>query len=539
MRLDGLWEFLRHQMFSDGRVVSRRARADTTDSVQSRRDRADTTDSIASIASSTRIASSTATYGGAYAGGGSCATSIPAKLTKLAAESQGNKELAAKAEKDTVIMKERLKGLQKQCDQFSALAETLETERNSLSEQLSVALAERKLIDSGLGRADSAISELRRERDGLAARLADSQANNAILLEQRQADDAERAALEKVLSVAQAERQLIDAHVERTSALLQQSLNAGAQHKAESDAKLQMLEDTRDELRAEKAALQEALIVEKSERKRLEDSLASFTAHSQNEMASLRASLRAAENRESEARSLQAKAEQERTSLHRKLDLATAERHMLQAVTGRMQVLQLEERAAMQAARDRAEVSHGELSARLEAAETAALESAKSVTSIEEDRKWLSERYTLTTGQLKQGQSELNQLYEELSALNARHQALQLERATSAASAQVLEERLREVQSQRDAAESERMDLQRELSTSNSRLQDADERARSAEAALSVAQSEVAVGKSELRERKALCIELERQRDAMTRQHSRLQEQLVLSLSPPTPRTIS
>ena len=103
----------------------------------------------------------------------------------------------------------------------------------------------------------------------------------------------------------------------------------------------------------------------------------------------------------------------------------------------------------------------------------------------------------------------------------------------------MLEERLREVQSQRDAAESERMDLQRELSTSNSRLQDADERARSAEAALSVAQSEVAVGKSELRERKALCIELERQRDAMTRQHSRLQEQLVLSLSPPTPRTIS
>jgi chromosome segregation ATPase len=256
-------------------------------------------------------------------------------------------------------------------------------------------------------------------------------------------------------------------------------------------------------------------------------------------MASLRASLRAAENRESEARSLQAKAEQERTSLHRKLDLATAERHMLQSVTGRMQMLQLEERAAMQAARDRAEVTHGELSVRLEAAETAALESAKSVTSIEEDRKWLSERYTLTTGQLKQVQSELNQLYEELSALNARHQALQLERASNAASAQLLEERLREVQSQRDAAESERMNLQRELCTANSRLQDADERARSAEAALSVAQSEVAVGKSELRERKALCIELERQRDAMTRQHSRLQEQLVLSLSPPTPRTIS
>jgi chromosome segregation ATPase len=168
-----------------------------------------------------------------------------------------------------------------------------------------------------------------------------------------------------------------------------------------------------------------------------------------------------------------------------------------------MQMLQLEERAAMQAARDRAEVTHGELSVRLEAAETAALESAKSVTSIEEDRKWLSERYTLTTGQLKQVQSELNQLYEELSALNARHQALQLERASNAASAQLLEERLREVQSQRDAAESERMNLQRELCTANSRLQDADERARSAEAALSVAQSEVAVGKSELRERKA------------------------------------
>jgi hypothetical protein len=79
--------------------------------------------------------SSTATHGGAYAGGGSCATSIPAKLTKLAAESQGNKELAAKAEKDTVVMKERLKGLQQQCDQLSALAETLETERKSLSEQ--------------------------------------------------------------------------------------------------------------------------------------------------------------------------------------------------------------------------------------------------------------------------------------------------------------------------------------------------------------------------------------------------------------------
>lgn len=149
--------------------------------------------------------------------------------------------------------------------------------------------------------------------------------------------------------------------------------------------------------------------------------------------------------------------------------------------------------------------------------------------SVEAERRSLSERLTHADAQLKslQGEhaalvTERRQLDDHVRRQESQIQSLQLERVAT----QSLEERFRDMQTQRDAAEAERSTVQEELAAVNARQTGLEEASRGSEAALKSVQQQLSLEQSKERERDERVKEFQRQRDSVQRERARLQEQL-------------
>ena len=468
------------------------------------------------------------------------ATTIPMRLTKLAGESQQNKERAEKLEKEKAVLKERVQLLTEQVRQLTARAEAGEAAHKQAAEALSVAQAERRLVDESRGHSDTALSELRTERASLSERLSESQAMCITLQQERFRAEEARGELERDLSVANAERRLLDEHAQRAATQLHETLRATAEYKSDTDGRLAALEASRDELRAERASLQESLSVAQSERRQLKDSMTNAAVQASSELATARGQLTSAEARAEESARMNARGEAERAQLRQELAVALAEKRLLQDLASRMQAMQLDDRSAYESGRERAEAVHCELCARLEVAESSARSSEQRLAALETDRQWLSEKHSQLTSELKAVHTERRTAEEGLREAQAQLQAAQLERAA----AESTEARLRELGSVHAVSEAERIALHEQLTTAQAKLAEHDDKWRASEAALRAAEcalqtvrSDLALEQAKEREREERVCEFQRQRDTVQRERARLQEQLAVCLSPPTPKS--
>ena len=202
---------------------------------------------------------------------------------------------------------------------------------------------------------------------------------------------------------------------------------------------------------------------------------------------------------------------------------------MLQDLATQLQQMHAGERAAHQDARARLDATTAELTARLQESEGSRSGDKERVSVLDAEKAALHDKCDGLEAQLKAAQSERatliaerRQLDETVRRQEAQVTSLQLERAAS----QSMEERFREMQSQRDSAELERSQLQEEFAQTNARHAGLEQATRSAEAALKAAQHELEIERGKERERDERCREFQRQRDAVQRERARLQEQL-------------
>ena len=121
--------------------------------------------------------------------------------------------------------------------------------------------------------------------------------------------------------------------------------------------------------------------------------------------------------------------------------------------------------------------------------------------------------------------SERRQLDETVRRQEAQVQALQLERAAQSS----LEERFRDMQQQRDAAEQERSQVQEELAATIARHAGLEQTCRSAESALKAVQHELDIERGKERERDERVRAFQNQRDTVQRERAKLQEQCNLA----------
>ena len=459
------------------------------------------------------------------------ATSIPAKLLREAKEATQAKESVTKLERERAVLRERSETLEARCTELEAAREAAGSARFSAVEALSVAQAERKLLEDTVGRADALVGELRAERSALLARVDRLEAERSAAQGRCAESEEARRRAQEALAVEQVERRSAAEHLDHATAQLSELRAVEMQQRHASDERLAALQGSLKAAYDERASLQEACSVAQAERRMLDEKMASASTLAGQEQASLRDQLAAAEQRCAEARAAQGSLLEERSTVQSALTVAQAEKRLLQDLTSRLQQMQLEERAVSAAARERADALHAELAARFEASEASLRSAREQLGSLDADRRTLAERCTHLDAQLKMVQgdhgsmaAERRQLDERVRRQDAQLQQLQLERAASHS----LEERFRDMQTQRDAAEAERASVQEEVAALHSRRAALEEAARGTEGSLKAVQAELDAAKERERERDERVREFQRQRDTAQRERARLQDQLAV-----------
>ena len=133
-------------------------------------------------------------------------STIPAKVLREAAAAKDATAAAAKVEKERAVLAERCETLESRCADLTSSMATSETDRVQATEALAVALAERKLVDETVGRADALVGELRAERAALARRAADAEEQCRTLQQQYAEAEAKRLSVQEAFAVEQVGR---------------------------------------------------------------------------------------------------------------------------------------------------------------------------------------------------------------------------------------------------------------------------------------------------------------------------------------------
>ena len=456
-------------------------------------------------------------------------STIPAKVLRAAAEGKDAIAAATKLEKEKAVLEERCATLEARCAELGGLRDAAEAARVEATEAFSVAQAERRLVDETISRADSLVGELRAERASLLNRATEAEADRKALQQQVAELLEKRGELQESLAIEQVERRAAALNAERLATQLDELKASSLRRNEENDTRVNSLESTRDELRAERAVLHEELSVAQAERKMLDEMAERMVAKAAVDDEQLRTQLATAEQRAEDLRASQHRLEEEHTATQSALAVAEAEKRLLQELANRMQQMQIDDRTHSAASRERHESSAAELTSRLEASDSALAACKERLGSVEAERRSLSERLTHADAQLKslQGEhaalvTERRQLDDHVRRQESQIQSLQLERVAT----QSLEERFRDMQTQRDAAEAERSTVQEELAAVNARQTGLEEASRGSEAALKSVQQQLSLEQSKERERDERVKEFQRQRDSVQRERARLQEQL-------------
>ena len=457
------------------------------------------------------------------------AHTIPPKILKAAAEAKDAVATSTKLERTNAILSERCENLESQIEGLTEARDAAVLEAKVSSEALSIAQAERRIVDETVGRADSLVGELRAERAALLSRCSEAErVSKALQVEQRDVD-AKKLELQEALGVERAERRVAVENATRLSDQLGALETRYTADLVRIEERFANVVTERDEARAEKAKLQELLSVAQAERRLMDEtSERERQAQDANEER-MRAQIASLEGRMEEARKANGSLEEEKGRLQSSVAVAQAEKVLLQELSNRMQQMHTEEKERGRANSERSEGAAGELATRLEASEGALSVAREQIQSLEGERRALEMRLQHSDGALKtlQGEhssiaTERRQLEETVRRQEAQLQTLQLERAASGS----LEERYRDMQTQRDAAEQERSQLQEELASIHARVGATEEREAMTSAELRTAQHQLSVERNNEVEREARCKEFQRQRDAVTRERARLQEQV-------------
>ena len=312
----------------------------------------------------------------------SCTTVHPS-LTRLQAEHKSQSEKIQHLEKENAVLRQRIDELTERAADANVRCLAAETAYKQSEEQMSVAGAERKLVDELLGRADATVAELRTERATLLKRNGELHADCSRRQQLQLCGEQERARLETALGVAQMELKLTNEKADRMGLQLEE----GAARASELEAKVAALDKSLEAVRQEKAALQESLAVAQAERKLLDETTMRSSAHSSADVQSLRERLQLAEGRCDAAHEAKSRADEERAALQTRLTVAQAEKRILQDVTAKLQQAQIDERQASRQAAERADAERSELLARLEMAETSSRHACERLASLEADQR--------------------------------------------------------------------------------------------------------------------------------------------------------
>lgn len=255
----------------------------------------------------------------------SCTTIPDARArSRQAAEAIKLGEKVAKLELDLAVASAHAELFEQQCGEHKARADSAEAAKAALSEQLSVAQAERKLLDETLTACQVMVAELRAERDALRAecsklsqRAGEADSLNRSLQAQQGTTDEIRTALQEQLAVVRAEGTLLQSQLEELKARA-----AASQEAADAGADKLLAE------RHERAAWQEKAAVAEAERKLLDEAAAAARVAQQ----ALQTQLATSEARGAEGHSLCSSAMEQCTRMERELEVAAAEKELLHQV---------------------------------------------------------------------------------------------------------------------------------------------------------------------------------------------------------------
>ena len=134
------------------------------------------------------------------------ATAIPAKLLHQEKLTAAAKDQCVTLERQVAVQKERLESLEARCAELLASKSEADAARGRAEEALAVSVAERKLVDDTIGRADALVGELRAERAALLTRATDAEAQLKDAQERRVAVEESRVKVQESLSVEKIER---------------------------------------------------------------------------------------------------------------------------------------------------------------------------------------------------------------------------------------------------------------------------------------------------------------------------------------------
>ena len=349
-------------------------------------------------------------------------TSVHPSLTKLNNEKNSLNEKVNHLEKEKTILTERHDEHKKRIEELNAKCSAAEAALKRAEEELGVQHAERKLVDEMLLRADAAAAELRRERENMLKRNGDLHSECKMRQHAQLEQEQERARMETALSVSQMELKLMTEKSHRQA----EELETSASRESELSAKVSALVVSMEAMRVESSKLQESLSVAQAERKLLDESILQSAAGSQSDTKNLKERLAAAEARAEEANAAKLKGDEERMQLQVQLQVANAEKRILQDVTSRLQQACDDERQNAQAARDRADAQCETLLARLEVADTAARTAGERLGALEAEKRQLGDKYIQSVSQAKAMQAEHRVREEELRGLRLHHQSLAL-----------------------------------------------------------------------------------------------------------------
>lgn len=457
------------------------------------------------------------------------ATLVPQKLLHQQTLTSIAKEEAVKLDKEGAVLKERTESLSERCAELQALKNEADQARMKAEEALAVSQAERKLVDDTVGRADALVGELRAERAALLTRATEAEAQLKAAQKQQQALEEGRAQLQESVSVEKIERRAAAEKAESLEAQLAELKASSGRHEQQATERISTLEAARDEATRERSRLQEQLSVALAERRLLDERSERAAAQSEADIAAVRAQLQSAEAKCEGVLEGKAAVEAEKTAMQTSVAVAQAERRMLQELANQLQQMLTSERAAHAEARLRLDATAAELGSRTHESEAARSGDKERVGVLEAEKAALSEKAARLDDQLKALHAEHSALTVERRQMDdtirrqeAQITTLQLEKAASSS----MEERFKEMQSQRDAAELERSQLQEEFAMANARHAGLEQAMRSAEAALKAAQHELELERGKERERDERCKEFQRQRDTVQRERARLTEQL-------------
>ena len=231
---------------------------------------------------------------------------IPARISREVAEAakqvgvrindvKGVGLLITKLEQESAALKGHTMAIAQQRDEMSTKAETAEKAREDVATQLSVVLAERKLLDDKLLRVEREASVLRVERDALQDKL-------------NKAELRERSREERYIALVDARTAMEVKHAEEmleTHRVKDEELKAATTNLREQSEALQAALDAE---REQRASLQERLAVATAERSLLDE----MAGRRSTEDEALKVQLARSEARATEALASKAVAEQER-----------------------------------------------------------------------------------------------------------------------------------------------------------------------------------------------------------------------------------